>query len=1121
MKLRRLSLHGFKSFADRTELRFHDGITAIVGPNGCGKSNISDAVRWVLGEQRASAIRSSRMDEAIFQGTAGRRPLNRAEVELAFTNEDRRIPLPYDEVAIRRVVFREGGSDYELNRGACRLRDILDAFRDTGLGANAYSIIEQGMVDAMLSERTEDRRHLFEEAAGIGRYKDRRSAAVRRLEAAATDLDRLDDIIAEVDSKVRALARQRKKAERYGELRTRRLAVEITIALADLGDLRAELDEVAARLETLGSEDPAGRAALTTAEAGLEQRRIAANESARLRNAAATQLEESNRRIAERERELAVADERQSHAERRLEQIGAERADLLARRSTLEEEAATLRAEQVAQRDEAERLAAELLAVQQRLSERREALVDARRQDERLRAQEEELSRRLARVQAEAAGAEARATDLQRRLERIDREREELEGELQRLDEQGDLFASRAREIASTMTDIEAQRDQLAGRLQELRQREIEARRDVVEAEDRANLLGARLASLESLDREFHGFAPAVAATLAQRARLEGLVGAVAEVLELERQRAAEVESALNSVLQVLVVRDEDAAASLRHWLAQSENGEGSVALLRLSSLPKLQELLKELEFAGRAADEPVLVGRRARIAALRAEVETGSRDADQRRAERANVFAQLEAVEGELRQVEERLRELDLELRRAHADETARAGRQQQAVRTHGELESQKGSVVDGAERVRRESRQAVEEAERLSAAVEVKREERRSMARLVAEREAAWDAVREQEAEARVLHARSESSLATIERRLGAAEEGVAHALQRLEALTAEEREHRAALEQIAELRLDAGAALEHLFGTRDQLAADLRDLDERAERERGEIEQLEAEVRRLRRSVDAIGEERHRLELRRAEGEAQQRSVRERIEIEWGRGFDDLVQHTALAEGELEALRAELHTLTTDLERLGPVNLLAIEEYEEERQRLAFLTAQRDDLLQAKQELETAIREINRTAKELFEGTFEQIRQNFHVTFGTLFEGGECDLWLADPSDPLESPIEVSASPRGKRTQRITQLSGGERALTALALLFAIYLVKPSPFCVLDEVDAPLDEANIDRFLAMLQRFKAETQFVVITHNPRTMEAADWIYGVTMEEAGISSIVGVQIEDAVGAT
>jgi chromosome segregation protein len=382
--------------------------------------------------------------------------------------------------------------------------------------------------------------------------------------------------------------------------------------------------------------------------------------------------------------------------------------------------------------------------------------------------------------------------------------------------------------------------------------------------------------------------------------------------------------------------------------------------------------------------------------------------------------------------------------------------------------------------------------------------------------EREAEWEAVRDEEAELRVALARAEGAFTALERRLAGTRTESANAADRITALAAEETTHTATVEQLEGVRTGAGGMLEELFRERDVIAAQLRTIEERLSDAAAAALALETQVRNLRRSTEERNEMRHRLELQRTESDAAELRVRERLEAEWARPFEQLVQDAEPVEGDVDQLRPELLTVTTDIERLGPINMLAMEEYDEESRRLEFLTTQRDDLMKARDDLQSAIRQINKTAKELFNETFEAVRVNFRTTFQTLFEGGECDIRLEDEDDPLESPIDISASPRGKKTQRIHLLSGGERALTALALLFAIYLVKPSPFCVLDEVDAPLDEANIGRFVLMLQRFKAETQFVVITHNPRTMEAADWLYGVTMGEPGISTIVGVKLDE-----
>src|SRR5512146_854948 len=388
MKLLRLSLHGFKSFADRTELEFHEGLTAIVGPNGCGKSNISDAIRWVLGEQRASALRGQKMEDAIFQGTTERRAVNRAEVSLVFSNNEGRLAVPQDEVEIRRTVFREGGSDYELNKSVCRLKDIFDLFRDTGLGANSYAVIEQGMVDRVLSDRADERRLMFEEAAGIGRYKDRRKGAQRRLDQAEQDLARLDDVLREVETQVRSLARQSKRALRYQEMRGRRLSLEVAVATIELEEARARVAQAADRLTRLSQDEPAARAALGAAEAELERLRLELGELARERGVGASGVEAATRRIAERERELAVADERRAAAERRLAQLHLEREELATRVTALESELIQLDTERTAAADEVRQGGEQVEAILARKNEIRGELTALRRADEDARARE-------------------------------------------------------------------------------------------------------------------------------------------------------------------------------------------------------------------------------------------------------------------------------------------------------------------------------------------------------------------------------------------------------------------------------------------------------------------------------------------------------------------------------------------------------------------------------------------------------------------------------------------------------------------------------------------------------------------------------------------------------------
>jgi chromosome segregation protein len=1119
MKVRKLRLHGFKSFADRTEIEFHDGVTAIVGPNGCGKSNISDAIRWVLGEQRPSAIRGSRMDEAIFQGTQKRRAVSRAEVALVVDNSDRRLAVPHEEVELRRTVHREGGSDYAVNRKSARLKDILDLCRDTGLGANAYAIIEQGMVDSLLSDRADERRHVFEEAAGIGRYKDRRKVAFRRLEAAEADVGRLDDLISEIESKVRSLSRQRRRAERYLEMRERRLAVEVTVASLQLEHLRESLADAQGRLGELTQLEPGARSDLSATETELERRRLDSSEVARQRGVHATSLEEVTRQISSRERELAVAEERRAHSQRRLQQIATERVETRQRAATLREEIQQLIDDLAGRHTSLGELAGRVAEAQERQRVMREELATARDAEQQTRVRQEELAERVAHLKAEAQSGRARAAEAEDRAERLGLEHEELVAEVARLEEQGDLFAHRARDLKASEEEVREELEACRSRLTLLRDEELDARRALSSAEDEENLLSARVSALEALERDYHGFGPAVAAALASREELDGLIGPIAELLDLPDARAAAVESAVGALLQTLVVKDDAALDRLRHWIAEHGPESGIIALLKEADAGRVTDLLEALEFVGEAPSEPVLLGRRERLADLRARAESAERTREARAAARASLAGAIERAESESRELEERASGLELELRRLDADEAARSGQRARAERTRADLEHQRAGLRVAAEQARAEGASAAAEAEKLELEMGRLQSRRQEADSTLADRQAAWEEVREEVSELRIAHAREEAGLAELERRRSSAETSLDHSEQRLTALDAEEAEHRAAVAELEEVRESGSVDLEQLFAQRESAAEQLRGFDERLSEASAAVEALEQKARKLRQVTETTGEERHRLELRLAEAAAAEQRIRDRLEVEWDRPFDQLVEVVERVDGELEPLRAELEQLVADIDRLGPINMLAVEEYDEEKERLDFLTGQRADLAQARDDLQKAVREINRTAKQLFLDTFGKVRENFQQTFQTLFEGGQCDVWLADPDDPLESPIEISASPRGKRTQRIHLLSGGERALTSLALLFAIYLVKPSPFCVLDEVDAPLDEANIGRFLAMLDRFKADTQFIVVTHNPRTMESADWVYGVTMEEAGVSSVVGVQLDDVVG--
>ena len=1145
MKLKSLRLHGFKSFADSTRVEFHEGITAIVGPNGCGKSNIGDAVRWVLGEQRPTAIRGAKMEEVIFQGTASRRPVNRGSVSMVVNNDDGALAIPFEEVEIARTVYRDGGSDYRLNRSACRLRDIVDLCRDTGLGANAYSVIEIRMIDAILSERTDERRSLFEEAAGIGKYKERRRAAIRRLETAEVDLQRVEDVIAEVRTKVRSLARQKGKAQRYRELRERRLAAEVAVARVELDELDLLLSRLKADLQADREESAGMAAALAAAETGLERTRLEQLEAEKTRVACAERLDAVGSELSRIETEVAVADERLANGRRRLAQIAEERQSVTALRASAKDELAVLE-------DLRSECKLSFTSLQVDLTERKQAADEVRTRVDEARAETrtlEEASRsvaaRMARLEGDRDSARLQAAELARRLERLARDARQGAGALREVESQRDLFADRrtvaTRAAEQATRDFEASRRRLAM----VRGRLASARAEEMRAETQLSALEAELAALKGLAGSDEGVASMAAA--ARQAFPEAVRGELSDFVRVSGTAARAVDALLGPCGSALVVHGRDDVERITRWYEGNAERRAALRLLPLDAVPApLGPLPAGVTAAGDGAPwvKAFLGGadagdgggwtdvrgifhllpdigaeggleRRGRIESLSAECELAREMLDEAREVRLGCEEERKDAEAEADRASDQVLAARDEARAAEAEATTQSERRERLSRHQEETQHRLVETRASRDRALGRERQAEDERSRL-------RDEEVSVADRVQESrdvlaavEAEWEHVRESAAEVTIRSARLESRLERLDGQLGDARTTLESTVARLGDLAGEQDALTRESVRIRAARNEGRDALEGLFSKRDELKAVLSEQDRVLGNASAAVAEAERRLREMRgREREAVGR-RHRLEM--TEQDIRNRAARigERLEAEWGRPVEALFDEADRVEGDTEALRDELQEIVRALERIGPVNMLAVEEHAEESARLEFLVQQREDLATARDDLRSAIRRINATATTLFMNTFEAITENFRSTFQHLFSGGRADLRLSNPEEPLESPVEIHAAPKGKRTQRIDLLSGGERALTALSLLFGIYLVKPSPFCVLDEVDAPLDDSNIGRFIRLLQGFKSQTQFVVITHNPRTIAAADWIYGVTMEEPGVSSIVGVRLE------
>jgi len=1188
MRLKRLELFGFKSFADRTVLDFPRELTGIVGPNGCGKSNVVDAVRWVLGETRPTSMRGGEMSDVIFKGSTSRPALGVAEVTLVLDNGGGAIPTHGAEVAVTRRVFRSGDGEYEIDGARVRLKDVKDLLFDTGLGSRGYSVLEQGRIDAVLSANPKDRRAIFEEAAGVSRFRQRRKETENRLARADQDVERLVDVIKELESRVRSLKIQAGKAERYVELQGMWQERATRHARHQLVNLETQLETLRATRAGLLAELADLRAAR---EAGEAQTRVRGAEQAAL----ASELERTGSRASHVAGELRAVDERRHQLGQRVEGWRAAASnearrseELDRRRAERESELETASREAVAAGAELERAEAEVEERAARTRELERGRRDAREGSEsqqrkvlewqHKRSEAEHLARHLAAALAPLSERAERAGGLcSERAARVDAARTEVDAA-----EAAHLAAETRR------TEAAAARAAIEGELEGLGERAIAAAEARKTSELERARLAARIDGLLDFEGERAGLEAGARALLGEDAGFAvSLDGLLADHLHVPARLARALDVVLGDAAQALVLSAPDRALELAEWLREGRRGQARFALPSLwgamaedrpllpaglegqaeplvarvdadaGFAPLLRWLLAEcvlveslaqaLELAPRypgwrfVTPEGDLVDAGGLVAGWR-EVAHG---AIGRRAEAAELEAQAERVEAELAQrVEEQLQLA------GQREESARALRESGAVLerrrsevsdAHGRRQSARVRLTEAerslAEARVEESRVAVElercEKE-LDAARERRTESEAHFARengLLQERESARQAL-EQERES----AQREEQRARIElTRLRERHQGLAERIAVLERgcreLASEiERSRRAAGEAAGSAELGAAQA-ERLGTERVGLLEERGRLDEVLGELRERERDARAAIEGLRRGLDALtarleqqlaAEAQLELELQRTQLAAEEllRRVEEDLATTRAGLLENFECDPALVErGALDALGQEAQELRRQLDRLGPVNLEAVAELTEVSGRLQFLTAQRKDLAESRAELVQSLALINSESERLFTETFEDIRENFRGIFRQLFGGGTADIALIDGEGVLEAGIEISAQPPGRQKLPIGLLSGGQRTMTALALLFAVFQARPSPFCVLDEVDAALDDANVGRFLGMLEGFLANTQFIVVTHNKGTMVACEMLYGITMETKGVSRRVSVELDEVDG--
>lgn len=1175
MFLTRLEIQGFKSFVDRTDLGFGDGITGVIGPNGCGKTNVSDAIRWVLGEQSAKQLRGDSMEDVIFNGCPSRKPLGMAEVHLTFKNDKGVLPTEFTDVTISRRVFRSGLSEYFINKTPCRLKDIKDLFFDTGMGSHAYSVIERSMVDNILSDSTGHRRFLFEEAAGITKYKQRKKEALSKLDATEGDLTRLNDIVFEIERELRSLARQVGKARRYQRLRDDVRDLDLALTSETIASLRTreatakdEWQEEAVRREGLAAE-------LDTIEAQLNDQKLALLELERELSTAQGGLKDREEARQKAETQVVLLRERSAGLLRRAEEASDEAArmrerlvETAAREQEAQQKLAETREQREAAQIEAEGLEAKLNELEQALRAGRAQAATHKQLSLDLFSTEAEKKGQCERIrERQTSLGERRSAADQRRADLLDRagelERAALEGGERRGGLEAAVDAARAELAAAegAILDVDASIQSTDGALSRLRQQGAAA--------------DSRLKTLLELKRSFEGVSEGVRALLSDADRLPGVLGVVADVLEVPGEYVDALESSLGEAAAFVLAEDRGAVATALMRLRGLESGRATVVDLSAIAAGSPPDLPQEPGVIGRASDlvrcEPrfrplaekllgsvIVVEDREAAATMAHHSAAGlrfvSRDGEvwergRVRAGSAKNLGGLLHRETEIRELSGQIAKLGLAIegleheRAAHDARRADAvGRRLAAVTGVDTARATLEALAREVDAIERERAFATKEAGDRVREMETFDLELGTLARSLADAEADLaefqnqvEAARAQLAEADVavrslemnrdeaaLHAQTaREALLRLSREAGEWEAAWARAEQTVRELEGgirardeESTQHRA---RIAEIDAEVSGLSAGLTGLLESESTQRERVVELQKRylELKELVQVGDDAARQKRfEVTELSERLHQLELDRLQAKADLDRTFERLHSEYEM-TPETWQPTALPEGvAAEDAQKRLDDARTKLRGLGPVNLLALEEYGRKKERFTFLTQQREDLLQAKAQLLEAIEKINVTASDLFSETFAKVQANFRDIFQTVFEGGDCELRLLG-EDPMDAEIEIVAKPRGKHLQSITLMSSGERALTAISLLFAIYLVKPSPFCLLDEVDAPLDDANVERFLRLLRRFADRTQFLVITHNKKTMEAAGCIYGVTMQELGVSKIVSVNLD------
>lgn len=1183
MRLKSFSTYGFKSFADKTELTFDKGITAVVGPNGSGKSNISDAIRWALGEQSAKYLRGAKMEDVIFSGSSRRRPLGVAEVNLEFDNSDRTLPVDFEQVSLTRRLYRSGDSEYAINKKSCRLKDIVDLLADTGLGKGSMAIIGQNKIDEILNSRSEDRRGLFEEAAGIAKFRLRKKDAVRRLDDTAVNLTRIKDIRSEVEAQVEPLAQAAKKTEQFNKLNEEYKLCQLTVIIRKLDNMESLSEDLQARKNT-AADFFSYQAAL------LSQREAEAVQVQRELDKLAEGYSKLQEEIAAHETALeklrgrqGVLSERAEQSKKAVARYEQSNEKLSLQAAELEAAMQKLAAEFDAADEERAKAALLVEKLQQQRDREAKALADV--QNKSASAQNEFFAgmQALLKLRNELHSLEQAQELRMRRREALKKNIEEAESSQARIEEKyNQLLEAQSRNgheqklLEQQAAKMQQELTVTKGRVQEISDRQQEVQRRLTAAE-------TKMQSLQKLQANYEGFGNGIKAVLKSQAPWrKQIVGVVAELIKVEDKYVAAMETALGEGAQNIVTRDAQTAKQAINFLKQNKSGRAT--FLPLDTVQR-RSPNREEEAAARM---PGICGFAVDLLQYNAEAENAIRfllgrvliaeniDAALAAAKAAHYRLRVVTLDGDVvntggsmtggirRQREgylsrsaeikqilanfEKLHQEVLEWQEQLEEQEEFANKQTQKLQTaKEELQQQrlKGSELrlhleQSEQAKKRESENLLlllDDRRQVTDEYLANRDKLKALRLNVAECEGKDAEAKEQLENLKKTIAKCGSSVTALENQLQDArvslETSAAKSQLTSERMQSLDKDTLRVRKEIADNQADILRMLDTIADCEkqkqdlkiqsDEALVKLNEImngKEAFAQQRGELlqqqGQLEQGVAKAREAAAESEAALRQAELNLARHESDYQHVLEQLEHDYHMDEQEarLVDISSLAELDLKALQRKSSKLYLAISELGPINASAIEEYQAIKERSEFLQKQYNDLCTAKENLEAVIGEINSGMTKRFKEAFAQINIYFAQCYVKLFGGGTAVLKLTEPDDILDSGIDIEVQPPGKNLQSLFLMSGGERALTVIALLFALLSYQPAPFCILDEIDAPLDDANIQRFANFLREYSAKTQFIMITHRKGTMECADIMYGVTMEESGVSKLLSVKI-------